>query len=84
MGLDAEDRVRADQLERVRGDPPHGLLGRVVLEHGHVQLRLAQELEHELDRHSGVGAAQQNGERLLVLSQVFAPFSRLVRVAHFA
>ena len=79
VGLDPEDRVRADQLEPVRGDSPHSLLGRVVLEHCHVQLGFAQEIEHELDRLDPRSAASSASVRPAVLSFGGAAFATTMR-----
>ena len=53
----AEDAVGADELQRVRGDRPHGVVGGVVEHHRHVEGRLAHQVERGRDRVAAAVAA---------------------------
>ena len=46
----AEDPVRADELKRVRCNRAHGVVGRVVENHGHVERRLEHQADGRRDR----------------------------------
>ena len=50
MGAGSEDAVRADELERMGRNGTYRFLGGVVEHHGHVERRLAHQVERRVDR----------------------------------